>query len=252
MICNSTDSYNTKKKKCKPKVPQHRAWSKEQKRQEKSARHKIPAAQEQPGCPRGGLWRVPTRVDQSPRSLPPSFYSPRSSPKGQRSARTVMPFDNGCSRLEAWGRLRREKKCWDLEESTLGAPRLREVKQRNGEPTHAQFPKKPRLQKSNRGFDETRTKVNRYTPGMVQMSFFIIFHWPVLLIILAVHKALPVRIVHLRLVSPEVVTGPTGFLSEEDAANVSLSLHNPLVVLPRPHELMMVAGSPFSPSPLSA
>jgi hypothetical protein len=40
--------------------------------------------------------------------------------------------------------------------------------------------KKPRLQRSNRGFCETRTNGNPYTPGMVQMSFFIIFHWPVL------------------------------------------------------------------------
>ncbi len=92
-----------------------------------------------------------------------------------------MPFDNGCTPSETWGRLRREKKCWDLEESTLGAPRRREVKQQSSDSTHAQIKKKPRLQKSSRGFDGTRTKGNRYTPGMVQMSFFIIFHWPVLL-----------------------------------------------------------------------
>jgi hypothetical protein len=42
------------------------------------------------------------------------------------------------------------------------------------------FKAKPRLQKSNRGLDKAKTNVNRYTPGMVQMSFFIIFHWPVL------------------------------------------------------------------------
>jgi|GEM_PF-3798137 hypothetical protein len=40
--------------------------------------------------------------------------------------------------------------------------------------------KKPRLQTGNRGLDKTWTRANRYTPGMVQMSFFIIFHSPVL------------------------------------------------------------------------
>jgi len=51
----------------------------------------------------------------------------------------------------------------------------------NSEPAHAQIKKSPGCNKAAGASIKLMTKMNRYTPGMVQMSFFIIFHWPVLL-----------------------------------------------------------------------
>ena len=55
----------------------------------------------------------------------------------------------------------------------------------------------------------------------------------------------PVGIVHLRGVSPEVVTRPAGLFASIHGADVSVGLHRAMLALVGSHQLMKVAGTKF-------